>query len=147
MNKDAILATIIGFVIGLTITGLILLGPKVAKYIPKINLHLPTISLLMNKPTPTPKLKQKPFSLTIDSPLPESIASDSDLLVSGTTGAGAMVVIQGNTNDTIVTATPDGKYAAKITLVEGQNTITVTSYHQKDHAVQTVTVYYTEEQF
>jgi hypothetical protein len=147
MNKDAILATIIGFIIGLCITGLVLVGPHLAKYIPKINVHLPTISWMKPKPTPTTTPKQKPFSLTIDSPIPESIESESDLLVSGTTAGGSTVVIQGNSNDAITTATTDGKYAGKITLVEGQNDITVTSYNKKDHSQQTVTVYYTQEQF
>jgi len=147
MNKDAILATIIGFVIGLCIAGLVLLGPKLAKYLPKISIHLPTISLTKPKASPTPTPNQKPFSLTIDSPIAESIESDSDLLVSGTTTGGSTVVIQGNTNDSVTGATKDGKYAGKITLVEGENDITVTSYNKKDHAAQTVKVYYTQEQF
>lgn len=147
MNKDAILATVIGFVIGLTITGLILVGPKVAKYLPKISIHIPAISFMKSKPTPTQAPKQKAFSLTVDSPIPDSIASEGDLLVSGTTASGATVVIQGNIDDAVVTATSEGKFAGKIALVEGQNDITVTSYREKDRASQTVTVYYTEEQF
>lgn len=147
MNKDAILATIIGFVIGLCITGLVLLGPRLAKYLPKLSIHLPTLSLSQAKPSPTPSPKQKPFTLTIDSPIAESIESNSDLLVSGTTAGSSTVVIVGNTNDSIAKATSDGKYAGKVTLVEGENDITVTSYNKKDHAAQMVKVYYTPEQF
>jgi len=147
MNKDAILATIIGFVIGLGITGLVLLGPRLAKYLPKISIHLPTLSLTKPKPSPTPTPNQKPFSPIIDSPIAESIESDSDLLVSGTTTGGSTVVIQGNTNDSVASSTKDGKYAGKITLIEGENDITVTSYNKKDQATQTVKVYFTQEQF
>lgn len=147
MNKDAILATLIGFIIGLCITGLILLGPQLVKYMPKITLRLPSLSLLKQKPTPTAVPKKKSFNLTIDSPMPESIESKSDLLVSGQTSGGATVVIQGNNDDAVVKATADGKYAGKVTLVEGENQITVTGYFQKDQKSQAVTVYYTQEQF
>jgi len=147
MNKDAILATIIGFVIGLCITGLVLLGPKLTKYLPNITLKFPSISFMKPKVTPTPAPKQKTFTLTIDSPLPESIESEGDLLVSGQTSGGTTVVIQGNNDDAVVKATPDGKYAGKVTLVEGKNDITVTGYYQKNQKTQTVTVFYTQEQF
>jgi hypothetical protein len=147
MNKDAILATIIGFIIGLCITGLVLVGPRLTKFFPKISFHLPSFSKTIPQPTPTTILKQKPFNLTIDSPINESIESDSSLLVSGTTTSDSIVVVQGNVNDSVTAETRNGKYAGKITLIEGENDITVTSYNNKDHSTQTVTVYYTPEQF
>lgn len=145
MNKDAVLATLIGFGIGLLITGLLLLGPNITKSLPKIN--LPTISFLQPKqqpaasPTPTPS----EFTVTIDSPLADAIENTSDLLISGTTAPGSTVVIAGSVDETVASAQGDGKYAGKISLSEGKNDIIVTSYFQTKQANKNITVYYTPE--
>lgn len=136
MNKDAILATLIGFGIGLLITGLLLVGPNITKALPKVKLQT-------TAPAPTPTPTQ--FSVTIESPLAETIENRTDILVSGVTTPGSTVVVAGSVDETGVVAQPDGKYAGKITLTEGKNDIIVTSYQQTKQANQTVTVYYTPE--
>jgi len=145
MNKDALLATLIGFGIGLLITGLLLVGPNITKALPKV--ILPTITFFQPKqkstPAPTPTPSQ--FSVTIESPLAETIENSTDVLVSGVTSPGSTVVIAGSVDDTAVVAQTDGKYAGKITLTEGKNDIIVTAYRQTNQASQTVTVYYTPE--
>ncbi len=138
MNKDAILATLIGFGIGLLITGLLLVGPNITKFLPKINLPAK-----VSAPTPTPTPSQ--FAVTIESPLADAIENTTDLLVSGVTSPGATVVIAGSVDDTAVSAQPDGKYAGKITLTEGKNEIVVTSYLETKQISQSITVYYTPE--
>ncbi len=156
MNKDALFATLIGLGIGLLLTGIILVGPSVAKSLPTIK--LPTISKISllsfsfpKKATPTPTVdttKQSRHKLTIDSPLPDAIETTESLLISGATSTSATVVIQGQLDDSVIVTTADGKYAGKITLVEGKNDITVTSYSTaKEQKVQTVTVYFTPEQW
>ncbi len=145
MNKDAILATLIGFGIGLLITGILLIGPNITKSLPNIN--LPTISFLQpkQKPTPTPTPTPSQFGLTIESPLADAIENTSDLLVSGVTTPGSTVVIAGSVDDTVELAQADGKYAGKITLAEGKNDIIVTAYQSQKQMTQTMTVYYTPE--
>ena len=138
MNKDAILATLIGFGIGLLITGLLLVGPNITKFLPKINLPAK-----VSAPTPTPTPSQ--FAVTIESPLVDAIENTTDLLVSGVTNPGSTVVVAGSVDDTAVTAQADGKYAGKITLTEGKNEIVVTSYLETKQASQSITVYYTPE--
>jgi hypothetical protein len=138
MNKDAILATLIGFGIGLLITGILLVSPNLTKFLPKIN--VPTAA---STPTPIPTPSQ--FSVTVESPLADAIENTADLLVSGATSPGSTVVIAGIVDDTAVTAQTDGKYAGKITLAEGKNDIVVTSYVQSKQVHQTITVYYTPE--
>ncbi len=144
MNKDALLATLIGFGIGLLITGLLLAGPNFLKLFPPIK--LPTISFSQQKkvslPTPTPVQ----FAVTIESPLPDSIESNEVLLVSGATSPGATVVIGGPTDETVVVVKDDGKFAGKVTLVEGKNDVVVTSYLNDKQATSAVTAYYTEEE-
>lgn len=143
MNKDALLATLIGFAIGICITGLLLVGPKLAVYLPKISFQLPQFAKSQPKPTASPAPKE--FSVAIDSPIPDSIESESELLISGSTQSDATVVLQGNINDAAVIANADGKFAGKITLVEGKNDITVTSYLLDKKASQTITIFYTPE--
>jgi hypothetical protein len=136
MNKDALLATLIGFGIGLLITGALLVGPNVFKTI-----HLPQQN---NSPTPTPTPSS--FSVKIESPLPDTIENTSDLLVTGTASSGSTVAIAGPLDETVVLVKDDGKFAGKITLTEGKNDITVLSYLGDKQTSQTVTVYFTEEQ-
>lgn len=141
MNKDAILATLIGFGIGLVITGILLVGPNLLKLLPSFK--IPSFSQSQQSPTPTPAPKIPGFA--IESPLPETIESSSDLLVNGTASPGATVVIAGPTDESVVVVAGDGKFAGKITLSEGKDDITVTSVLGTKTQSQTVTVYFTEE--
>lgn len=143
MNKDALLATLIGFGIGLLITGLLLLGPNILKLFPAIK--LPTIKFSQTQPTPTPKPSPKAAAFTIESPLPESIENSSDLLVSGTAVKGSTVVIAGSSDESAVVVGADGKFAGKVTLSEGKNDIAVTSLTAAQSTTLNVTVYYTQE--
>ena len=145
MNKDALLATLIGFIVGLIITGLILVGPKLLSMMPKIT--LPTITLPTKGPTPTAEPSTAEFAVTIDSPLEGSIETSAELLVSGSTQTGSTVFIQTDADDAVVIAGGDGKYAGKITLVEGKNDLSVTAYLKKNQATQQTTVFYTQEEF
>jgi hypothetical protein len=145
MNKDAFLATLIGYGIGLLITGMFLVGPKILRYLPNISFTIPKFTASQPKPTATPSQPPKEFFVTVDSPLPDSIESNKELLVSGTTAAGSTIVIQGNINDAAAEAKTDGKFAGKVTLVEGRNDIIVTSYLKDKKSSQTVTVFHTQE--
>ena len=145
MNKDALLATLIGLGLGLAVTGIFILGPQLVKSLPHIS--LPKITLPQTKPqkqitaTPTPT----PIVFSVSSPLPESIELSDQLVVSGTAPADSLVVVQGAVDDDVIRVNGDGKYAAKVTLAEGKNDLVVTNYVSEKNAMQTVTVYYTPE--
>lgn len=159
MKKDAFLAVLIGFAIGLTITALIIVTPIAAKGFPKIQLpKLPSFSLNFLKlgfkrtpagtPTSVPaeSVSQK---FAVDSPLADAIENSSELLVSGTSTALSTVVVQTAADDVVTTTNEQGMWAVKVTLSEGKNDILVTSYPAPDSEnsveTQTVTVYYTPE--
>jgi hypothetical protein len=146
MNKDALLATLIGFGIGLFITGMLFVGPKIAGYFPKISFDFSQFFKPSAKPAQKTTPAPKEFSVTVDSPLPDSIESEKEVLVSGSTAPEATVVMQGNVNDAAVQTKADGKFAGKLTLVEGRNEITVVSYLKDKKTTQTVTVFYTPEE-
>ncbi len=146
MNKDALLATLIGFGIGLLITGLLLVSPSLTKWFPKFS--MPKLSFLQTqkKGTPTPTPPPAQFSVTIDSPLADTIENTSELLVSGVTTSNTTVVVQGPLDEAVVLTKDDGKYAGKVTLTEGKNDITVTAFTKTKQATVTVTIFYTPEE-
>ena len=145
MNKDALLATMIGFIVGLVITGVLMFAPRFAQFLPKIS--LPSFSFGQSTPALSPTPNAQNTGLSINSPLPESIESVSSVLVSGNTEAGATVMIQTDVDDEVLIADSDGKYVGKITLVEGKNDLTVTSYGKTKQETKTITVFYTPEEF
>lgn len=148
MNKDALLATFIGLAAGLLITGVLLLGPSLTKSFPKLS--LPKISLPSFPQRATPTATPAPplaLTITIGSPLPEEIATGETLLISGTTLPGATVVAQGPLDEDVVVTRDAGAYAAKVSLAEGSNEITVTAYKDGKSVAATVTVFYTPEEF
>lgn len=145
MNKDALLATLIGLVLGLLITGLFILGPQFVRSLPTIK--FPSISMpnilpkQQHAPTPTPK----PHVFAVSSPLPDAIELGDQLVVSGTAPIQTLVVVSGITDDDVVRVNGDGKYAGKVTLTEGKNDISVTNYVEGKATSLIVTVYYTPE--
>src|SRR3989344_9057129 len=145
MNKDAIMATAIGFGIGLVITGAILFGPNALKMLPS-SFTLPSLSQ-RTKPTTSPGEPTPPASraFTVDSPLVDAIVDSDTILVSGPAPAGSIIVVQGHKGEEASRASAEGKFAGKVALVEGKNDIIVTSYNNKDEQNKTVTVYYTQE--
>ncbi len=143
MNRDALLATLIGLGLGLLMTGILILGPGLLKYLPHINFSSFFVTKNNTEPTPTPTPSQ--FAVTIGSPLPEAIAESASLVVSGSTFPKSTVVVSGPVDDDVVVVPDDGKYAGKVTLVEGRNDITVTSYLNQKQTAAHVTVYYTKE--
>ena len=151
MNKDALLATIIGFGIGLVITGALILGPSISKSFPKLSLPkitLPKINLASKQGTsPAPALQPTELTVTIAAPLDEAIEPDKSVVVSGTTLSGAIVAVAGELDDDVVKTNGDGGYAGKVSLTEGENVITVTAYKGGKSISQTVTVFYTPEEF
>ena len=147
MNKDALLATIIGLVLGLTIAGVFIFGPTIVKLLPKMS--LPNFSFPQSAPKPTPQTTSAPkeLTVTITAPLPDAVEPKEDVVVSGRTQPDATVFIQGPIDEDVVQSGPDGAYAGKITAVEGKNDITVKAYAAGNQAQQTVTIYYTQENF
>lgn len=147
MNKDALLATLIGFGIGLLITGILLVGPSLARGLPKFSLPSFNFSLpkgaTQGNTTPTPG--QKEFLLTIDSPLADAIEEKAEVLVSGKTSPGATVVVAGALDEAVIVVKNDGTYAGKVKLTEGKNEILVTSHTKTEQKAQRVTVFYTPE--
>jgi hypothetical protein len=149
MNRDAILATIIGFMLGLIITSLILFGPKAFKSLSAIKIDTSKLSFLKSKnitPTPAEKIIENNTisnsPLTVNAPVSDVIVDNSEILVSGTATPDSSVIIAGPIDETGVTVAGDGKFGGKITLNEGKNTIMVSAYNKETVVQKTIDVYY-----
>lgn len=148
MNKDALLATLIGFGIGLLITGAFLFGPNIVRTLPSLSFTLPRFNRGSSKPqvSPIPSPEARVTGLTVTVPVQEALISDENLLVSGTAPAGTPIVIAGVQNETVLTASSDNAFAGKLSLIEGKNDIVVTAYIDQKEEISRVTVYYTPQE-
>lgn len=147
MNKDAILATTIGLVLGLLISGVFIFGPNLIRALPKLTFPSFSLTKTSSKATPSPTPTLKELVVSINAPLSNTIEPTKDVVISGATAPEATVVIQGPTDADVVIAGIDGAYAGKITASEGKNDVFVTAYAEKKQASQNITIYYTEENF
>ncbi len=146
MNKDAILASIIGFGIGLLITGGVIIGPRLLTQLK--NNKGDVASATTEKKTeasPTPESSKSNQELTIDSPTKETILHDSTTEVSGKAPSQAVIVIGTTEDETVVETKDTTSYKATVTLKEGKNDISVASILNGKETVERVTVYYTSE--
>lgn len=154
MNKDALLATGIGFLLGIIITGMILFGPKLVNRLPKIgipkigfSLNIPLFGSKQPKTSSDSKQNTSSISLSVSSPLPEALVESDPLLVSGSAPIGSTVIVGGELDEDIITATEKGAFAGKVTLREGKNTLLITAITEKETFEQSIIVYYTPEKF
>lgn len=145
MNKDAILATAIGLILGLLISSAFIFGPKLTRAIPKFTFLSFSLPKPSSKVIPTPTPTAKEFSLSITAPLDEAIEPTKDVVVSGATAPGAIVVIQGPLDVDVVIAGETGAYAGKVTAVEGKNDMFVTAYTENKEATKRISIYFIEE--
>jgi hypothetical protein len=147
MNKDAILASVIGFGIGLFITGAVLIGPTALPMFRKMisGIGKGSVQSLTTKTTPTPTTatSSDARTLSIDSPQDESITNNDSLTVSGKAPKETIVVVAGNVDESVVTVSATNTFQAKITLKEGINDISVTNLTNETPTNKHFTVYYT----
>lgn len=140
MKKDLIFAIGGGLLLGTVVAISVLTLPSlVRKKSEGQNETTNTITL------PTQKQQQE-ASLEITSPQDESIAVDKTLKVAGKTGPAHIILFDTDAGTDSVEASGDGSFSFATELVEGQNTILVTSYSNNgEKETKTLTVFYTGE--
>lgn len=148
MNKDAILASVIGFGIGLLITGAVLVGPTLLPTLQKMRADMGKESTKSATAQTTPTLATSPSSnniqtLIIDSPQDQYISNTDTITVSGKAPKGATIVVDGNVDEAVVQVSGTNSFQAKITLKEGINDVSVTSLSDSDPVNRHFAVFYT----
>lgn len=145
MNKDALLASGIGFGIGLFITGAILLGPTVITQLSTRRPSPPgdTQSATQQVQGANTNNGTSSTTVTIDSPTLESIMTEDSVEVSGKAPEGSIIVIAGEVDETALTVDSTGTYKGTIALKEGKNEISVSGILNGNPSVQKQIVFYT----
>lgn len=117
MRKEVILSVIIGLLLGLVITFTV----YKAKNMPEEISQAPEIE----KPTVIPEAALNPLNLTIHSPLDESVQTERETKINGTTLAYSFVVIFINETPIISKADESGNFSESVKLNDGANIINV----------------------
>lgn len=157
MNKDAILATFIGFIFGLVITSLILFGPSVVQKLPEFKnfkFALPNVSIFKKsdlipagiKLDPKPNVRSA-TTLSVKEPKDGSIAKAQNVDVSGETVPNSIILVSGGQSDQVTQADKSGRFKIQVKLYEGKNDLSIARFSPDSQESDTVTVFYTSEKF
>lgn len=139
MNRETIIAILLGFTGGILVAFLLVTVPK----------KLPQLKKEDNSPTPTqnqPENSQLTDNkLEITTPENGIVVEGEEIEISGTSKANTHIVVSGPSEDIVVTSDENGKFSAKLSIYEGENLFTVTSYPENDKPVTTsVSVFATQ---
>lgn len=145
MRKENLLAIIIGILLGLLLTFAIWNIKKITPQLGPKTQQEPQIS--QENPSPSPftekKESQEPL-LTILTPEENEIFNKEKIQITGKTLPSATVVILYEEGEKIVEADEEGNFSTEITLVGGNNEITVSTYDENgNEASKTLNVVYT----
>lgn len=146
MNKDAILASGIGFGVGLLITGGILLGPTLLSQITsktqEVRNQVQSPQVQPQKNNDAQVAGDQTTSFSIDSHQSETIVDSDKISINGKAKDGTFVVIAGDLEEQAAVASGN-TYSIPVLLKEGKNDITVTNIDGDQATVQKLTLYYT----
>lgn len=137
MKKEILLSIIIGFALGLVIT----FGIYTAKRTSQTIFQKPEVSFLDETSDQSFNINQ---SVSIISPIDQSIIKEGKTIVSGVTAPNATVVIVGEKGERIVITDKKGVFESEIFLESGENQIEIYSFPEDgNESSKTITVVYT----
>lgn len=139
MKKEILLSILIGFVIGIIITFGIYSSKKA---IEKSNQIIsPQAEKLLNEPVATPSTSFQ--SLSLVSPIDESIINEGKTLVSGSTSPDSWIILLTEKGEKVIRADKKGSFETEILLISGENEIEIQSISETgEKANKVVTVVY-----
>jgi len=141
MKKEILISIVIGIILGLVLTFIIY---QTKKTVDNTNepIQSPLADTEVEGPSPTPLLVD---SLTILSPLDQSINSEQKQKISGKTAPLSKIIILTEKGEKIIESNSEGKFETEINLVAGENEITIKSISENGNESEKVlTVVYSE---
>lgn len=123
MKKEILLSILIGFALGLVIT----FGIYTAKKTSQTIFQKPEVSFLDETADQSFNINQ---SVSIISPIDQSIIKEGKTVVSGVAAPNSTIVIIGEKGERIVTADDKGGFESEIFLESGENQIEIHSFPQ-----------------
>lgn len=141
MKKDLAIAISGGFLIGALVAVSVVTLPSFMKKKSSTQ-NEPITNIIV---TPSQKQEHALF-LEITDPFDESIATSQEIKVSGKSQKSNTIVLDTDLGNTVTEAADDGSFSLTTRLVEGQNTLYITSYNENgDTETKSLTVFYTGE--
>lgn len=136
MKKEVIIAIIIGFTIGLALT-FFAYKTVTDQSEGKIISPLAEGKIIS---TPTPSVSQ---TLTLVSPIDQSIAKEGQITVAGFSSPFSWIVILGEKGEKTIQADEKGNFETGLLLISGENEIKVTSFLERGEEIsKIVTIVY-----
>lgn len=139
MNKDTLVASVLGFSLGLIAAIALWVVPRI---MPK-GLPAP-----FSKPAApaSPVLEKQNMSLDISLPKDGEIVKTEKITVSGKVEKSEFLIISSASDSQTVKADSSGSFSTSLTLAQGGNSISITSYDTNKNAhTKSITVYVFDE--
>ena len=137
MNKDTVVASILGFGLGLIAAIMLWLMPKI---LPKTPPSSPTSPLASIQASASSEPDKSEFK--IDSPADGAIFTDESLTVKGEAPQASLVVAETQDQSQAVKTDKKDNFSTSLKLAEGGNYIVVTAYRNEKSDQKTLTVFY-----
>lgn len=143
MNKDAVLASVIGFGIGLVITGGIILGPDLFTKL-KATVSQWSVAQSTNDTTDSTDTTDQPgdHHFMVNAPENESIVDSKTVTITGTALPESTIVISSPVEETVVQVQDDGTFTGDVSVQDGNTGLSVVNITSDKQEVKTLTVYY-----
>lgn len=138
MNKDTVVASTIGFSLGLVAAIMLWVVPRI---IPKTTLK-PTPATTAQVVEETDDHTPAPTGLTITSPVDGEIVTDSSIKITGTAPAADTVTISSPEQSVVIIPEKNGEFSSSIKVVEGANQIVLSSFTKGQRDAKTLSVYH-----
>lgn len=139
MNKDTVVASVIGFSLGLVAAIALWVVPKI---MPKPNTSSQIADKTVNQEQPSASEVNGASSFEITSPKDGEIVKSKDLNLTGKVTSATLVVVTTPTSSIVLTPSEKGEFSTSLTLTEGANPITVAAYTKDTNESQKLFIYY-----
>lgn len=140
IKKEAIMATIIGLIIGLLITGGVL---RAQRALDSRESREPTSESSNSNKLPEEATPGE-LELLIEEPEDNLVVGDDAVTITGTTQPGTYIAIITEKNEYLIVPNEVGQFSQEISLVSGANTITISVYDESGNRVEkTLNIVYT----
>lgn len=141
IRKEAIMATIIGLIIGLLITGGVLRAQRAIN-----SRETPDDPKRESQESKAITDDENSSDLTLEISEPEDnlVVSSPSITISGNTNEDTYIAIIAERNEYLIVPNEVGQFAQEVTLISGANTITITVYNESGMKVEkTLNLVYT----
>lgn len=135
MNKDTVVASVIGFGLGLVAAIALWVVPRV---LPK-HAPAPQTANTTQEENVAGKTDEE---FTITAPQDGEITNAKTIKIEGQTAAAALVIVSTASSSAAISPTSDGTFSASLDLSEGSNEVAVTSLVAGEEKTKNITVYY-----